>query len=221
MQSKKLIAGAFASAVAGAFFASMGAAQASTVYSYDGPNFVVILDADPPAGTYTTSMHVSGSFSVPAPLLSFIGTVVPDAFSFSDGRNTITNLNAALAFIALQTDASGQVISWGVNLATPFGGNVGDQKFEIATTGFIGVLGSGFDRGLITEVTSAVNPDGTTETLFNIDGAASNNFDNPLDLPPGSWSVTPLPAALPLFATGVGGLGLLGWRRKKKAAAAA
>lgn len=27
---------------------------------------------------------------------------------------------------------------------------------------------------------------------------------------------TPLPAALPLFASGLGGLGLLGWRRKKK-----
>ena len=31
---------------------------------------------------------------------------------------------------------------------------------------------------------------------------------------------TPLPAALPLFATGLGGLGLLGWRKKRKAAAA-
>jgi hypothetical protein len=29
----------------------------------------------------------------------------------------------------------------------------------------------------------------------------------------------PLPAALPLFATGLGGLGLLGWRRKRKASA--
>jgi hypothetical protein len=27
---------------------------------------------------------------------------------------------------------------------------------------------------------------------------------------------TPLPAALPLFATGLGGLGLLGWRRRRK-----
>ncbi len=41
-----------------------------------------------------------------------------------------------------------------------------------------------------------------------------------------SWSditysvVTPLPAALPLFATGAGLIGLLGWRRKRKAAAA-
>jgi hypothetical protein len=31
---------------------------------------------------------------------------------------------------------------------------------------------------------------------------------------------TPLPAAFPLFATGLGGLGLLGWRRKRKSAAA-
>jgi hypothetical protein len=33
--------------------------------------------------------------------------------------------------------------------------------------------------------------------------------------------VTPLPAALPLFATGLGALGLLGWRRKRKNAAIA
>jgi hypothetical protein len=32
-------------------------------------------------------------------------------------------------------------------------------------------------------------------------------------------SVVPLPAALPLFASGLVGLGLLGWRRKRKAAA--
>ena len=31
--------------------------------------------------------------------------------------------------------------------------------------------------------------------------------------------ITPLPGALPLFATGLVGLGLLGWRRKRKAQA--
>jgi hypothetical protein len=33
--------------------------------------------------------------------------------------------------------------------------------------------------------------------------------------------VTPLPAAFPLFATGLGAFGLLGWRRKRKAVAIA
>jgi hypothetical protein len=33
----------------------------------------------------------------------------------------------------------------------------------------------------------------------------------------GSLTATPLPAALPLFATGLGAMGLFGWRRKRKA----
>jgi hypothetical protein len=36
---------------------------------------------------------------------------------------------------------------------------------------------------------------------------------------PAGMAVTPLPGALPLFVTGLGALSLLGWRRKKKAAA--
>jgi hypothetical protein len=43
------------------------------------------------------------------------------------------------------------------------------------------------------------------------------------DLPSGDinvdyvvFSATPIPAALPLFATGLGAMGLLGWRRKRK-----
>ncbi len=69
---------------------------------------------------------------------------------------------------------------------------------------------------------------------FNIFGDGSNytyfnNYDNfPVtSLTLGSFTIsnlgegndtsaTPLPAALPLFAGGLGGLGLLGWRRKRK-----
>jgi hypothetical protein len=36
----------------------------------------------------------------------------------------------------------------------------------------------------------------------------------------GTLTATPLPAALPLFATGLGGLGLFGWRRKRNNGAA-
>jgi hypothetical protein len=37
----------------------------------------------------------------------------------------------------------------------------------------------------------------------------------------GFLAETPLPAALPLFATGLGALGVFGWRRKRKKAVAA
>jgi PEP-CTERM motif len=40
-------------------------------------------------------------------------------------------------------------------------------------------------------------------------------------LPIAQVSQTPLPATLPLLATGLGAIGLLGWRRKRKATAIA
>jgi hypothetical protein len=48
--------------------------------------------------------------------------------------------------------------------------------------------------------------------------AVNAAFEFGFDPPPAS---TPLPAALPLFATGLGASGLLGWRRKRKNPAAA
>jgi hypothetical protein len=50
--------------------------------------------------------------------------------------------------------------------------------------------------------------------VFDISFASWNNaIDSPV--------TTPLPAALPLFATGLGALGLFGWRKKQKGAAVA
>jgi hypothetical protein len=45
---------------------------------------------------------------------------------------------------------------------------------------------------------------------------ASQLPDVPLFLQTGELTATPLPAALPLFATSLGALGLLGWRRKRR-----
>jgi hypothetical protein len=57
---------------------------------------------------------------------------------------------------------------------------------------------------------SLADPIGTIE-LFLHPGPASFQLDNFT-----TEIVTPLPAALPLFASGVGALGLLGWRRRRK-----
>jgi hypothetical protein len=49
--------------------------------------------------------------------------------------------------------------------------------------------------------------------------AGTGNSDCPLGCI-AVFAPTPLPATWPLFATGIGALGLLGWRRKRKAAVA-
>ena len=51
---------------------------------------------------------------------------------------------------------------------------------------------------------------GSWETFLGLDAAFHADFSE--------GTATPLPAALPLFATGLGALGLLGWRRKRKQA---
>jgi hypothetical protein len=56
------------------------------------------------------------------------------------------------------------------------------------------------------------------EFFSNADGTGPNIFQ-PYQMEVSGDTITtatPLPAALPLFATGLGGLGLLGWRRKRK-----
>jgi hypothetical protein len=61
--------------------------------------------------------------------------------------------------------------------------------------------------------------------LFNLEPGVTVNapdsfVTNNIFAPPGTVAATPVPAALPLFVTGLGALGLLGWRRKKRAAVA-
>lgn len=48
-------------------------------------------------------------------------------------------------------------------------------------------------------------------------GASNNDFEFTLDNIEVGASVVPLPAALPLFATGLGILGVAGWRKRRRA----
>ena len=62
---------------------------------------------------------------------------------------------------------------------------------------------------------------GSTGWLVSLSKSVlTTNGADPGNPNPGGPGTTPVPAALPLFASGLGGMGLLAWRRKKKKAAA-
>jgi hypothetical protein len=77
--------------------------------------------------------------------------------------------------------------------------------------------------------TACINQNGasdfsTIEWVFVAPGLGSTNGSSPqvgdIEIAAATVGTTPLPAALPLFATGLGAMGLFGWRRKRKNAAA-
>jgi hypothetical protein len=181
----------------------VGATQAhATTYTYTGNDFTTVT------GPYTTSMSVSGSFTVANPLSANTYTDISgivQSFSFYDGPDTITNLSSDLEILTflIRTDSFGNISFWDINLRSGFDFTApGQLSPQIRTTAL-------FDQVALWESVPNTGPFGGLSNL--VVGTARNSSS------PGTWSETPLPTALPLFATGLGGLGLLGWRRKRKA----
>ena len=101
---------------------------------------------------------------------------------------------------------------------TEAGGGVSDiLTFSYTGSGVASLVGtfvSDLDTGSLVAPPGATLVSEGTPFFFNntnITAAAISDAE----------AMVPLPAALPLFATGIGGLGLLGWRRKRKAQAGA
>jgi hypothetical protein len=137
---------------------------------------------------FSANDYVTGEFTVASTLGdNFNGDVSPSQFSFSDGLFSITNFDLPTSVFDLQTSDTGQIIQWSIALSI----NSGPVGARIATSN-------------LSDFSSIIGP-----TTLSSAGNSGN---------PGVWSslATPLPAGLPLFATGLGALGLLGWRRKRK-----
>lgn len=97
---------------------------------------------------YTESDFVSGSFTTNDPLADFSGLTdisgSLESYSFSDGRNTLTDANSTVNSFSVGT-SDGEITSWIIDLSSgtyATGGNsFGDNYKQIYTAG------SGFEGG--------------------------------------------------------------------------
>ena len=131
-----------------------------------------------------------------------------------NGRNTLNQSSGLFtASFEVGTDALGNIVEWDIllDLIDTSNAQTGDMNNRIFTRGNT----FSFDQdGGRTDLASC-NP------MFGCSFQADVGFNTNNA---GTWnavtvSPVPIPAALPLFAGGLGLLGLLGWRRKRLAAA--
>jgi hypothetical protein len=186
-----------------------------------------------PNTTSETDMLTAGTTTVDGGVLSLNITSVPapgggewEVFTFTTTSGgpiglAVLNWEIALSNISLtQTlHATQFFIDWGTN-GTLFSPTTNTGNLSVETnpiTGSGNVLGESFSLNLSSvSFNASENPfDALAADGFVV--ASLNEFQAAFLVS----TPTPLPAALPLFATGIGGLGLLGWSRKRKARAAA
>jgi hypothetical protein len=194
---------------------SAGAVTMST-YSFTGPNFDGIADPNPPAGSYTNAMQVTGSFTAPTlganvPLTNILGSI---DFFFTDGRRTMTpaDINPTYSYFKVSTNSGGDILYWQVALVSGFPAYIsqlGAQQNRIlfAST----TLYQGYTEGDIYEC-----------TVPQVAGYCSTiNEDYGYSSYPGRWAApvtvtaTPLPGSISLLSSVLGGLGFFGWLRQR------
>jgi hypothetical protein len=170
----------------------------------------------------TVDENGNGSFVFPgSPLFPFVGVVQADPGP--GGGNTLTyDLLGPPPLVAGDVELTNGTFTSDLIRFNPAG--TGSPTYPASVVFYsTDALGALADTAL---------PSATYTNLVVLnEGANEITFYTPNDTQPGFiagfaveyeiLSATPLPTALPLFATGIGGLGLLGWRRKRKARAVA
>jgi len=222
------LAGAVAICAAGLTMASVAEATTFTQMIGDNDGYGVGIPDNGDAGIFATLLATPNTdnrsaaeaaatngaqFTDVYPALNSIyGPNTSDAgsFVFSPFSGTVTSATLTIDMAGLQSAIA--PFNWGA--------------FSVDINGVS--LPFSFNDGLSTSVVRSFVLDAAQLAAINATGFLSLNIDRNgsqdyigFDYVSLAAQETPLPAAFPLFATGLGALGLLGWRRRKKAAARA
>jgi hypothetical protein len=186
-----------AAIIAAAMFLSQTAAKAAVVYSYLGA-VIVPPGVDSVGGTVTFNTALPDSLP--------LSDEAPEAFSFgfSDEPDIFNGPNSFSAFL-FSTDSDGNIVQGFFTLIVQ--GNLFPLLLTTTSDGSVVFC--------ISDTTGICNPNTTPEF------ASAGTWFSP---PPGGIdnlpvSTTPLPTTLPLFVGGLGFVGYLTKRRKKRAQA--
>ncbi len=133
------------------------------------------------------------------------------AFVFQIGSTLTTASASDVNVVGAGADSA---VYWQVGSSATLGTTTSFEGNILALASITMNTGATIGCGRAIALTGAVTMDTNTISNDCTDTNGSNGFNG------GSNGVTPLPAALPLFATGLGAMSLLGWRRKRKNAAA-
>jgi hypothetical protein len=138
-----------------------------------------------------------------------VGPIVLNSLEFIAGVNAIVphDYNNVFSFTESLTLSDGV----GTTFTVPFNLSISyaDTLTINGGTTFSFVDGGSLWQVAVNGLTIGPNPGG--KMIANLTAQVTD--------PPAGVSQVPLPAALPLFISGLGAMGLLGWRRKRKNAA--
>jgi hypothetical protein len=113
--------------------------------------------------------------------------------------------------------AAGQTSGWAGQASSTISDNLGDHLILAVDAGNIGTNHTIAGGVFFPSVLPSTIDISTLSLASFLGGPGTIDYSLSIDLPNGAY-VTPLPPALPLFAAGLGLLGLLVWRTKRKAA---
>jgi hypothetical protein len=171
---------------------------------------VVVLIAAMPLSAIGSAASASTVFKVPSsPYTTYFGTLTID-----------TVIGLVVSGDMWVIGSSGQPMTEYPIIDSVFDGPTIQVELRHGNDAIFDLLVLLISPGPLVGFTGGVVIAGGAYGCSHIDGGTScvYPFGTFADAPGTVEAVTPLPAALPLFATGLGALGLIGWRRKRKAA---